>query len=92
MKKTKIESGKSVSKSMLGQKTGSSLDIKTNQDFNNEHPDYDASGNLRGISNPKGDRTNTRRRFGIQPTVIIFFVFVYGLMCTSCMDMEHGMK
>ena len=52
MKKTKNESGKLDSKSMLGQIIGSSLDIKTNQDFNNEHPDHDASGKLKGISNP----------------------------------------
>ena len=53
MKKTKSESNKTDSISKLGQKTGSSLDIKTNEDFNNEHPDHDVSGKLKGISNPK---------------------------------------
>jgi hypothetical protein len=52
MKKKTI---KLTSVSMLDQKIGSSLDIKTNEDFNNEHPDHDASGRLRANSNPEGD-------------------------------------
>jgi len=35
---------------MLGQKTGSMLDKKTNEDFNNEHPDHDASGLIKDSS------------------------------------------
>ena len=30
-------------RSMLEQKTGSALDLKTNEDFNNEHPDHEDS-------------------------------------------------
>lgn len=33
---------------MLEQKTGSELDGKTNQDINEEHPNHDASGLIRG--------------------------------------------
>lgn len=98
MKKTKNESGKSASKSMLGQKIGSSLDIKTNQDFNNEHPDHDVSGKLRGISNPKDNNRGTSNnqlsdiKWIIKPIAGILFVFMCSMMFTSCMDMKHGMK
>ncbi len=32
------------SNTMLGQKIGSMLDVKTNEDFNNVHPDHDENG------------------------------------------------
>ncbi len=47
MKKIK---GSKNSNSMLDQKTGSMLDVKTNEDFNNEHPDHDDAGLIKGNS------------------------------------------
>ena len=46
MKKTKDEEASPSSRSMLNQKTGGILDKKTNEDFNNEHPDH-ADPNLK---------------------------------------------
>ncbi|MEO7694813.1 MAG: hypothetical protein ABIS36_12710 [Chryseolinea sp.] len=45
----KIKAGKNGN-SMLGQKEGSMLDIKTNEDFNNVHPDHDENGLIGGNS------------------------------------------
>ncbi len=41
MKKVK---GSKNSNTMLGQKIGSMLDLKTNEDFSNLHPDQDDTG------------------------------------------------
>ncbi len=41
MKKRKNNQRSKNSITMLGQKTGSMLDLKTNEDFNNQHPDHD---------------------------------------------------
>ena len=57
MEKTKNDQGNQNSRSMLDQKIGSALDIKTNEDFNNEHPDHDDSGLIK--ANPIPEGTNT---------------------------------
>ena len=44
MKKSKNNNGNKSPLTMLDQKQGSMLDIKTNEDFNNEHPDHDEQG------------------------------------------------
>ncbi len=44
MDKNKSDVNNQNSRSMLDQKRGSMLDKKTNEDFNNEHPDHDDSG------------------------------------------------
>ena len=48
---------------MLGQKTGSMLDKKTNEDFNNVHPDHDDSGLIDdgSISDDKDISTNAKQ-------------------------------
>ena len=52
MEKTKKEKGNQNSSSMLGQKTGSALDKKTNEDFNQEHPDHDENGLINASASP----------------------------------------
>lgn len=51
------------SRSMLDQKTGSMLDKKTNEDFNNEHPDHNDSGLIKGSPTPddKNIETNAQQ-------------------------------
>ena len=44
MKKSKNNNRNKSPLTMLDQKQGSMLDIKTNEDFNNEHPDHDEQG------------------------------------------------
>ena len=55
MKKArKVQSSKKP-RTMLDQEVGSMEDIKTNQDFNNEHPDHDENGLIGGNA---GDDAN----------------------------------
>ena len=58
MEKIKNEQGNPNSGSMLGQKTGSALDKKTNEDFNEQHPDHDNSG-LKNTNTQNPDGKNT---------------------------------
>ncbi len=39
--------------SRLDQKIGSALDLKTNEDFNNEHPDHDENGLINANISPE---------------------------------------
>ncbi len=48
------------SRSMLGQKEGSMLDLKTNEDFNNVHPDHDENG-LTGANSVGRDKKPARK-------------------------------
>lgn len=57
MEKTKKEKGNQNSSSMLGQKTGSALDKKTNEDFNSQHPDHDEKGLINASASPKEKNT-----------------------------------
>lgn len=57
MDKIKKEQGNLNSRSMLDQNIGSALDIKTNEDFNNEHPDHDESGFIKENHNHGGSNT-----------------------------------
>lgn len=47
-------------RSMLDQTIGSALDLKTNEDFNNEHPDHDDSGLINANSIPEGKKTGKK--------------------------------
>lgn len=60
MKKTKNDQSSQNSNSMLGQKTGSMLDLKTNEDFNNEHPDHNDTG-LTQIDPKSDDKKSTKK-------------------------------
>lgn len=58
MKKVKKDKSVNKPRTMLDQEVGSMEDIKTNEDFNNEHPNHDENGLLTGNSgredkNPK---------------------------------------
>jgi peptide methionine sulfoxide reductase MsrB len=44
MKKTKNDQSSKKPRTMLDQEVGSMIDKKTNEDFNNEHPDHDENG------------------------------------------------
>ena len=52
-----LNQNKQNSQSMLGQKTGSMLDKKTNEDFNNEHPNHSDSGLIVDGSTPDATKT-----------------------------------
>lgn len=53
---------KQNSQSMLGQKTGSMLDKKTNEDFNNAHPNHNDSGLIDDGSAPDDTNNNTNAK------------------------------
>jgi hypothetical protein len=46
-------------RTMLDQEVGSMQDKKTNEDFNNEHPDHDDAGLTKGNSN-KDEKSSTK--------------------------------
>ena len=54
MKKTKNDPRNKKPRTMLDQEVGSMEDKKTNEDFNNEHPDHHETGLKKGNS----DRDN----------------------------------
>ena len=66
MKKIKNDQSSQKHRTMLGQKTGSMLDLKTNEDFNNEHPDHDENG-LTNI-NSDGDEKNSTKKLKVKKT------------------------
>ena len=53
-----LNQNKQNSQNMLGQKTGSMLDKKTNEDFNNEHPNHNDSGLMDDGSTPVSKNIN----------------------------------
>jgi hypothetical protein len=57
MEKNKNDQGNKNYRTMLDQKIGSALDLKTNEDFNNEHPDHDDFGLIN--ANPIPEEKNT---------------------------------
>jgi len=59
MKKTKNDRSKKP-RTMLDQEVGSMEDIKTNEDFNNQHPDHDENGLTKG--NSDGDENNSTKK------------------------------
>ena len=59
MKKTKNDQSSKKPRTMLDQKIGSMEDKKTNEDFNNEHPDHDDAGLIKG--NSDGDNKNSTK-------------------------------
>ncbi len=64
MKKTKNDQSSKKPRTMLGQKTGSMLDLKTNEDFNNEHPDHDENGLIKG--NSDGDEKKSTKKLKLK--------------------------
>ncbi len=60
MKKAKKAQSSKKPRTMLDQEVGSMLDIKTNQDFNNEHPDHDKNGLLQGDSGKVDKKIKTK--------------------------------
>lgn len=60
MKKTKKDQSSKKPRTMLDQVVGSMLDKKTNQDFNNEHPDHDENGLIKGNSD-EGEKKLTKK-------------------------------
>lgn len=50
MKKAKNDPSGKKPQTMLDQEVGSMQDRKTNEDFNNEHPDHDEAGSMKGNS------------------------------------------
>ena len=67
MKKNKIQQGNQNS-SMLGQKTGSALDIKTNEDFNSQHPDHNDAGLINANSTGKNSQDNHKQTSDMKMT------------------------
>ncbi|HEY8658497.1 MAG TPA: hypothetical protein VIL78_05645 [Hanamia sp.] len=63
MAKTKKDRDTQNSRTMLDQKTGSMLDKKTNEDFNNEHPDHNEAGLINDSPTPddKNIETNAQQ-------------------------------
>jgi hypothetical protein len=64
MKKTKNDQSSKKPRTMLDQEVGSMIDKKTNEDFNNEHPDHDENGLLKGNSN--GDEKNSTKKLKLK--------------------------
>ncbi len=64
MKKNKNDQRRKKPRTMLDQEVGSMEDKKTNEDFNNEHPDHDESGLIR--ENPDGDHINTTKELKLK--------------------------
>jgi hypothetical protein len=60
MKKTKNDQSSKKPRTMLDQEVGSMEDIKTNEDFNNEHPDHDENGSIKG--NSDGDEKKSIKK------------------------------
>ncbi len=60
MKKSKIEKSSKKPRTMLDQVVGSMQDIKTNQDFNNEHPDHDENG-LKNVHSDGDEKNSTKK-------------------------------
>ena len=60
MKKTKNDQSGKKPRTMLDQEIGSMDDKKTNEDFNNEHPDHDENGLLKG--NSDGDEKKSKKQ------------------------------
>lgn len=61
MKKTKNDQSSKKPRTMLDQKKGSMEDIKTHEDFNNQHPnDLDENGLTQG--NSDGDKNNSTKK------------------------------
>jgi len=56
MKTKKSQKGKKP-RTMLDQEVGSMEDIKTNEDFNNEHPDHDENGLTKVNSDKAGKKS-----------------------------------
>ncbi len=50
MKKAKNDQSIKKPHTMLDEEIGSMQDRKTNEDFNNEHPDHDEAGSMKGDS------------------------------------------
>ena len=57
MKNSKNNNSNKNPLTMLDQKQGSMLDTKTNEDFNNEHPDHDDQGLINTTENLVGMNT-----------------------------------
>jgi len=55
MKKTKKGKRSKKPRTKIGQVVGSMQDIKTNEDFNNQHPDHDENGLAKGKSDGDAD-------------------------------------
>ncbi len=64
MKKTKNDQSSQKPRTMLGQEVGSMIDKKTNEDFNNEHPDHDEAGLIK--DNPNGDEKNSTKKLKLK--------------------------
>jgi hypothetical protein len=47
MKKAKNDLRNKKPQTMLGEEVGSMQDRKSNEDFNNEHPDHDEAGSMK---------------------------------------------
>jgi len=60
MKKTKKEQSRKKPLTMLHQAVGSMEDQKTNEDFNNQHPDHDSNGLKK--DNSGGDNIKIRKK------------------------------
>ena len=63
MNKLQKKQSNQNSRNMLGQKTGSMIDKKTNEDFNNEHPDHNEAGLIKDSLTPddKNIETNAQQ-------------------------------
>lgn len=60
MKKTKNDQNNEKPLTMLDQEVGSMEDIKTNEDFNNEHPAHDENGLTNGNSDRDEKKSKTK--------------------------------
>jgi hypothetical protein len=64
MKNTKNDQSSKKTRTMLDQEAGSMIDKKTNEDFNNEHPDHDETGLIKG--NSDGDDKNSTKKLKLK--------------------------
>lgn len=60
MKKAKNAQSSKKPRTMLDQEVGSMEDKKTNEDFNNEHPDHNDNGLIK--DNSDGDKNNSTKK------------------------------
>lgn len=61
MKKAKNDPSSKKPQTMLHQEVGSMQDRKTNEDFNNEHPDHDEAGSMKGDSGMNEELTKKNK-------------------------------
>ncbi len=80
MKKTKNDQNRKKPRTMLGQEVGSMLDKKTNQDFNNEHPNHDENGLIKGNSDVEEKKFKTKN----MKKPITHTYHVNGMSCGGC--------